>query len=185
MNRTSEHAAVRAALGVRASVRPPVRGAVRSSVRAAAVPLLAGALTIGCLTAWTVTGNAGTPARLRVTDGRILTASNPEATAAFFTISNIGTTADELTGVTGPAGHQAMVGRDVEVAEGAHRMEMAGAVAVPARGAVRMAPTGLDVMVSPPPRLAPGDRLTFTLHFRDSGPVKAEAVAVRPGQLRP
>ncbi|MFF3270745.1 copper chaperone PCu(A)C [Streptomyces chrestomyceticus] len=155
-----------------------------ATLRSAAVPLLAGVLTLGCLTAWTVTGNAGTPPRLDVTDGRILTASNPEATAAFFTISNTGTTADELTGVTGPAGLRAMVGRDVEVAEGAHRMEMAGVVPVPARGALRMAPTGLDVMVSPPPRLVPGDRLTFTLHFRHSGPVTAEAVAVRPGQLR-
>ncbi|OKI04970.1 hypothetical protein A6A06_09810 [Streptomyces sp. CB02923] len=159
--------------------------AARAALRSAAVPLLAGVLTLGCLTAWTATGNAGTPPRLRVTDGRILTASNTEVTAAFFTISNTGTTPDELTGVTGPAGLRAMVGRDVEVAEGAHRMEMAGAVTVPARGELRMAPTGVDVMVSPPPRLAPGDRLTFTLHFRDSGPVTVEAVAVRPGQLRP
>ncbi|WP_030024402.1 copper chaperone PCu(A)C [Streptomyces monomycini] len=159
--------------------------AVRVTLRSAAAPLLAGVLTLGCLTAWTVTGNAGTPPRLTVADGHILTASNTEATAAFFTISNTGTTADELTGVTGPAGlRRAMVGRDVEVAEGAHRMEMAGAVTVPARGELRMAPTGLDVMVSPPPRLAPGDRLTFTLHFRHSGPVTAQAVAVRPGQLR-
>ncbi|MEV5598397.1 copper chaperone PCu(A)C [Streptomyces sp. NPDC052496] len=155
------------------------------ALRSAAVPLLTGALTLGCLTAWTVTGNAGTPPQLHVTDGRILTASNTEATAAFFTISNTGTTADELTGVTGPAGLQAMVGRDVEVAEGAHRMEMAGPVTVPARGELRMAPTGLDIMVSPPPHLAPGDRLTLTLHFRNSTPVTAQAVAVRPGQLRP
>ncbi|MEU2793613.1 copper chaperone PCu(A)C [Streptomyces sp. NPDC007100] len=159
--------------------------AARTALRSAAVPLLAGALTLGCLTAWTVTGNAGTPARLRVTEGRVLVPSNTEATAAFFTISNTGTTADELTGVTGPAGHQAMVGRDVEIAEGAHRMEMAGAVAVPARGELRMAPTGVDVMVSPPPHLTPGDRVAFTLHFRDSGSVTAEAVAVRPGRLEP
>ncbi|MFH8405856.1 copper chaperone PCu(A)C [Streptomyces sp. NPDC018019] len=159
--------------------------AVRAALLSAVPPVLAGALTIGCLTVWTVSGNAGTPARLRVTEGRILVPSNTEATAAFFTIGNTGTTADELTGVTGPAGHRAMVGRDVEVAEGAHRMEMAGAVTVPARGEVRMAPTDLDIMVSPPPRLTPGDRVTFTLHFRDSGPVTAEAVAVRPGRLTP
>ncbi|RSO12285.1 copper chaperone PCu(A)C [Streptomyces sp. WAC 06783] len=162
-----------------------ITSAARTALRSAAAPLLAGVLTLGCLTAWTLAGNAGTPAEVRVTEGRILVPSNTEATAAFFTISNTGTTADELTGVTGPAGHRAMVGRDVEVAPGAHRMEMAGAVGVPARGALRMAPTDLDVMVSPPPRLAPGDRVVFTLHFRDSGAVEAEAVAVRPGRLEP
>lgn len=47
---------------------------------------------------------------------------------------------------------------------------------------VLLTPTTLDVMVSPPSRLAPGDRLTFTLHFRDSPPRTVEARAVRPGR---
>ncbi|UNO42289.1 copper chaperone PCu(A)C [Streptomyces sp. MST-110588] len=155
------------------------------ALRGAAVPSAVCLVTLGGLVLWTGAGYAGTPAELRVTDGRILVPSNDEATAAFFTIRNTGTSSDELTGVTAPAGHRAMLGRDIEVARGAHRMEMAGAAAVPARGTLRMAATGLDVMVTPPPRLSPGDRLTFTLHFRDSGDITVQAVAVRPGQPIP
>ncbi|TJZ59377.1 copper chaperone PCu(A)C [Streptomyces piniterrae] len=154
----------------------------RLSVSAVAVPLLTCLATLGTLMVWTATGNAGTPARLSAPEGRVLIPSGPEATAAFFTIRNTGTSDDALTGVTGPAGHRTMLSRTVDIGRNARSMEMAGAATVPAEGSLRMTATTLDVMISPPPRIAPGDRLTFTLHFRHSPPLTVRARAVRPGQ---
>lgn len=39
---------------------------------------------------------------------------------------------------------------------------------------------GLDVMVRQPPRLGAGELVPFVLHFRDSAPLTAAAVVVRP-----
>ncbi|GAU70177.1 hypothetical protein SSP35_17_00320 [Streptomyces sp. NBRC 110611] len=153
----------------------------RPSVASLAVPLLTCLATLGMLTAWTATGNAGTPAQLTVTEGRVLVPSGSEATAAFFTVRNTGGADDVLTGVTGPAGHRAMLGRTVDIGRNARSMAMVRAVTVPAGGTLRMTPTTLDIMISPPPALAPGDRLTVTLHFRDSPPQTVRARAVRPG----
>ncbi|MFI1198034.1 copper chaperone PCu(A)C [Streptomyces sp. BHT-5-2] len=154
----------------------------RSRLAAGAVPLLTCLVTLGTLTAWTATGNAGTPARLTAAEGRVLIPAGNDATAAFFTVRNSGTANDVLTAVTGPPGHRAMLSRDIAVGRNAHSMAMAPGATVPAGGALTMTPTTLDIMVSPPPRLAPGDRLTFTLHFRDSPPLTVTARAVRPGE---
>lgn len=153
----------------------------RPSVPSVVVPLLTALVTLGVLTAWTAAGNAGRPARLSIPEGRVLISSGTEATAAFFTLRNTGGADDVLTGVTGPAGHRAMLSRTVDIGHNARSMAMVRAATVPAGGALTMTPTTLDVMVSPPPRLAPGDRLTFTLHFRDSPPRTVRARAVRPG----
>lgn len=149
-----------------------------------AVPLLTCLATLGALTAWTAAGRAGTPARVAVTDGRVLVPSGPEATAAFVTVRNTGGADDVLTGVTGPDGHRAMLGRSVDIGHNARSMAMVPTAAVPAGGTLRMTPTTLDIMISPPPRLTPGDRLTLTLHFRDSPPRTVWVTAVRPGELR-
>ncbi|MGO4417451.1 copper chaperone PCu(A)C [Streptomyces sp. MCAF7] len=151
-------------------------------LRAAAVPLLACLLTLGTLVAWTTTGRAGTPAALSVRDARVYVPQNPEATAAFFTIDNSGGSDDQLTGVTAPAGARAMLSRRVVTSKGMHGMQMVPAVTVSAGGTLRMTAETVDVMIKPPPRIAPGDRLTFTLHFRDSPPVTTRALAVRPGR---
>lgn len=154
----------------------------RPSVPSVAVPLLTCLVTLGTLTAWTAAGNAGRPAELSVGEGRVLIPTGTESTAAFFTLRNTGGADDVLTGVTGPTGHRAMLSRTVDIGHNARSMAMARAATIPAGGALTMTPTTLDVMVSPPPRLAPGDRLTFTLHFRDSPPRTVAARAVRPGR---
>ncbi|MEV0371275.1 copper chaperone PCu(A)C [Streptomyces sp. NPDC050636] len=154
----------------------------RPRTAAVAVPLLACLATLGTLTVWTATGNAGTPARLSAAEGRVLVPSAAEATAAFFTVRNTGTSDDVLTGVTGPAGHRTMLSRTVDIGRNARSMEMVRSATVPAGGSLRMTATTLDVMISPPPRIAPGDRLTFTLHFRDGPPLTVRAKAIRPGR---
>lgn len=161
---------------------PGTGPAPRWPLRAAAVPLLACLLTLGVLVAWTTAGGAGTPAALSVRDGRVFVPQNPEATAVFFTLVNRGGSDDRLIGVTAPAGHDAMLSRSVVTGEGARGMDMVSAVTVPAGGTLRMTAETTDVMIKPPPRISPGDRLTFTLHFRDSPSITTRAVAVRPGR---
>ncbi|QHC22529.1 copper chaperone PCu(A)C [Streptomyces sp. GS7] len=154
----------------------------RPRLVAVAVPLLTCLATLGTLTAWAATGNAGTPARLTAGEGRVLIPAGDDATAAFFTLRNTGTADDVLTSVTGPAGHRTMLSRDVPAGRNARTMAMVPSATVPAGGSLAMTPATLDVMISPPPRLTPGDRLTFTFHFRDSPPLTVRARAVRPGE---
>ncbi|MGW8398113.1 copper chaperone PCu(A)C [Streptomyces lydicus] len=172
--------------GARGEGLPTHRGGrSRLPVAAVAVPVVTCLATLGTLTVWTATGNAGTPARLSVSEGRALLLPAPggrtEATAAFFTVRNSGGADDVLTGVTGPAGYRVMLSRTVDIGRNARRMAMVRSATVPAGGALRMTPTTLDLMLSPAPALTPGDRLTFTLHFRNSPPLTARAVATRPG----
>ncbi|MGY0055218.1 copper chaperone PCu(A)C [Streptomyces sp. LZ34] len=156
--------------------------ALTGPLRAAGISLLACLVTLGALVAWTTAGKAGSPAALRVQDGRIFVPQNPEATAAFFTIVNSGRSGDQLTGVTAPTGHRAMLSECVENGPGTRGMKMVSAVAIPAGGSLRMTADTMDIMIKPPPRISPGDRLTFTLHFRDNPPITVEALAIRPGQ---
>ncbi|MEV7796253.1 copper chaperone PCu(A)C [Streptomyces sp. NPDC087512] len=150
---------------------------------AALAPVCACALALGGLAVWTVTGNAGTPARIGVTDARLFLPSQgaPE-TAAFFTITNTGGARDRLVGVTSS-----------EVAKGialsSHRMTTAGAayrwpthsLPIPADGTLDMSPFTSDVTVPATARWKGGDLVPFTLHFERSGRVEALAVVVRPG----
>ncbi|MFC0602805.1 copper chaperone PCu(A)C [Streptomyces palmae] len=154
-----------------------------SATRAALVPVLACALTLGGLWAWTAAGAAGSPADPQVTGARLLLPSNPEATAAFFDIRNRGGADDVLLRVTSPTTGTAMLSRTVE-RDGAGTMRMMPSLPLPAGGTVRMSPTGVDVMVNQPPAtLREGDLVPFVLHFRDSGRLRVNAVVVRAGDL--
>ncbi|MEU2872534.1 copper chaperone PCu(A)C [Streptomyces olivoreticuli] len=153
---------------------------VVATARAALVPVLACAVALGGLCAWTASGAAGRPTAIEVEDPRVLLPFGTDDTAAFFRLRNDGDVDDELVGVDAPTAGRAMLSRTV-VENGAGSMRMVPSAPVPAGGTLEMSPHGLDVMVSSPPRLRLGDRLPLTLHFRESGPVKVEAVVVRPG----
>ncbi|MEU8559756.1 copper chaperone PCu(A)C [Streptomyces violaceoruber] len=150
---------------------------------AALAPICACVLALGALAVWTATGNAGTPARVGVTDARLFLPSRgvPE-TAAFFKITNTGGAQDRLVGVTSS-----------EVPEGislsSHRMTAGGAahrrptesLPVPAEGTLDMSPLSSDVTVPAAARWQAGDLVPFTLHFEHSGRMEVLAVVVRPG----
>ncbi|MEH6375774.1 copper chaperone PCu(A)C [Streptomyces sp. KLMMK] len=148
--------------------------------RAALVPVLACAVTLGGLGAWTASGAAGRPPAVTVEDARVLLPFGRDDTAAFFRVRNDGDVDDELVGVDAPTAGGAMLSRTV-VRKGAGTMQMVRSVTVPAGGTLEMSPHGLDVMVSAPPRLRLGDRLPVVLKFRGAGAVRVEAEVVRPG----
>ncbi|MFD7711988.1 copper chaperone PCu(A)C [Streptomyces sp. NPDC059786] len=153
---------------------------------AALVPVAACSVALAGLTAWAGTGRAGSPARIEVTEGKVLlpSAGVPE-TAAFFHIANTGGAADTLVRITA---------RDVsgEVTLSRHRMRQGNAaygsevdsVSVAAGDTLAMSPSGLDLTVPVPSGgWRSGDLVSFTLEFRRSGPVESLAVVVRPGTV--
>ncbi|MFI7390782.1 copper chaperone PCu(A)C [Streptomyces tendae] len=161
----------------------PTRRRLADTALAALAPVCACVLALGGLAVWTVTGNAGTPARIGVTDARLFLPSRgvPE-TAAFFRITNTGGARDRLMEVTSS---------DVTdgIALSTHRMTAGGAayrrpaesLPVPADGTLDMSPHSSDVTVPAAARWETGDLVPFTLHFEHSGPVEVLAVVVRPG----
>ena len=161
----------------------PMPRRLADTALAALAPICACVLALGALAVWTVTGNAGTPARIGVTDARLFLPSRgvPE-TAAFFEIINTGGAQDRLVGVTSsdvPGG----------ISLSSHRMTAGGAayrrptesLPVPAEGTLDMSPLGSDVTVPVAERWEAGELVPFTLHFEHSGRMEVLAVVVRPG----
>lgn len=146
-----------------------------------AVPVLliaAGAVAVVAVSAAFLRAPSGP--RLRVTGAYVPAPASPDVAAAYFTITDAGDTADELTGVTSDAG-QAMAHRTT-----GGRMVMAERVPVSAHGRLVFAPGGYHVMIEHPVRrLRPGDRVTLTLEFRRSAPITVRApvepIGWRPG----
>ncbi|MFK4098789.1 copper chaperone PCu(A)C [Streptomyces sp. NPDC019531] len=168
------------------SLRGYDRRRLRDGALAALVPVAACSVALAGLTAWVGTGRAGSPARIQVTEGKVLlpSAGVPE-TAAFFHIANTGGSADTLVRVSA---------RDVsgDVTLSRHRMEQGNAaygsridsVSVAAGDSLAMSPSGVDLTVPvPSDGWRSGDLVMFTLEFRRSGRVESLAVVVRPDSV--
>ncbi|MEH0430344.1 copper chaperone PCu(A)C [Streptomyces stelliscabiei] len=162
------------------------RRRLRDGALAALVPVAACSVALAGLTAWTGTGRAGSPARVSVTDGRVLlpSAGVPE-TAAFFRIANQGGSADSLLRVTSPgaSGRITLARHRMNEGNGAYRTAIES-VAIPAGGRLAMSPQGVDLLVPVAAgKWSSGDLVPFTLEFRRSGRVEVLAVVVRPGSV--
>ncbi|MFI9175852.1 copper chaperone PCu(A)C [Streptomyces lincolnensis] len=161
----------------------PTRRRVTDSLIAALAPVAACSVALGGLTTWVAQGNAGSPARIAVTDGRVfLPFGGPRETAAFFRVTNSGGADDLLVKVTSSA-----TGGDATLSR--HRMagartaydQTVDSAAVPAGDSLAMSPAGTAVVVRPKETWREGDLVPFTLHFARSGRITALAVVVRPG----
>ncbi|MFJ4626847.1 copper chaperone PCu(A)C [Streptomyces sp. NPDC088847] len=162
------------------------RQQLRDTVLAALVPVAACTMALAVLTAWTGTGKAGTPARIRVTEGRLLLPSaGVEETAAFFRIANEGGSADRLIRVSSPRapGGIALSKHRMTDGNGAYSTAI-DSVDIAAGGSLAMSPTGVDLSVTEgSDKWRSGDLVPFTLEFRRSGRVTVLAVVVRPGTV--
>lgn len=163
----------------------PTRRRLADTLLAALVPVAACGLALGGLSVWTAYGNAGSPPRIKVTDGRMfLPSGDTPETAAFFRITNAGGAADRLLKVTSSeigAGAPTL-SRHVMTSAGSASDRTVTSVAVPAGDSLAMSPSGLDVIVPVRKGWQSGDLVAFTLHFEHSGAVPAIAVVVRPGR---
>ncbi|MBD9722487.1 MULTISPECIES: copper chaperone PCu(A)C [Streptomyces] len=161
----------------------PTRRRVTDSLITALAPVAACGVALGGLTTWVAQGNAGSPARITVTGGRVfLPFSSTRETSAFFRITNSGGADDRLLRVTSAsdAGDATLSRHRMAGARAAYGQTVDSA-AVPAGGSLAMSPFGTDVTVRAKETWREGDLVPFTLHFARSGRMKAIAVVVRPG----
>ncbi|NEC09600.1 copper chaperone PCu(A)C [Streptomyces sp. SID7909] len=166
-----------------------VESRLRTSLTAVGVPILAGGLALAGLGAWTASGRAGSPPHVGVTRAYVYQSfgSTPE-TAAFFTLTNDGGSADRLVRVTSPDTTEppALSEHRMTSSNGAYRQSV-DSILVPARDGLVMKPHGNDVTVRPKTPWRPGEVVSFTLHFAHGKPLRVDAAVVRPGteQNRP
>ncbi|QOV41178.1 copper chaperone PCu(A)C [Streptomyces ferrugineus] len=162
----------------------PTRRRITDGLLAALAPIAACAVALGGLTTWVGSGNAGSPARVAVTDGQVfLPYGDVRDTAAFFRITNTGGADDRLLKVTSSA-----VGGDMTLSR--HRMtngraayaQTVDSARVPAGGGLEMSPFGLDVTLRAEPEWRTGTYVPFTLHFERGGRIEVRAKVVRPGE---
>lgn len=162
------------------------RRKLRDTALAALVPVAACSVALAGLTAWTGTGRAGTPARLRVTDGRLLLPSaGADETSAFFRVANEGGSADRLIRVTSPRAPGGIALSEHRMTEGnaAYDTEI-DSVDIAAGDSLAMSPTGVGLTVSATSgQWRSGDLVPFTFEFRRSGRVTVLAVVVRPDSV--
>ncbi|MER5364086.1 copper chaperone PCu(A)C [Streptomyces sp. NPDC002722] len=156
---------------------------LRAPLAAVGVPVLACALALSGLGAWTAGGRAGSPPHVAVTKAYVYQplGSTPE-TAAFFTLTNDGGSADRLVKVTSPdtAVPPALSEHRMTSSRAAYRKPVDFAT-VPAEDGLTMTPHGIDVTVRPKGTWRPGEEVSFTLRFAHGKPLKVRAVVVRPG----
>ncbi|MFF8732431.1 copper chaperone PCu(A)C [Streptomyces sp. NPDC015171] len=170
----------------RLPARSTDRRRLADTLLAVLVPVAASSLALAGLTTWVGTGNAGSPPRVTVTEGRVLLPIAGSAeTAAFFRITNEGGSADRLVGVTSPdaPGGVGLARPRMRGGTAAYRAPV-GSVEIRAGESLAMSPHGVDLTVTAPAgEWRAGDLVSFTLTFSRSGRVKLPAVVVRPGTV--
>lgn len=157
---------------------------LRTSLAAVAAPVLACALGLVGLGVWTTHGNAGSPSRVAVKGGYVFLrfGATPE-TAAFFTITNTGGSADRLLAVSSPrTAVPPELSRHRMTDSGAAYRQPATSATIPAGEGLTMDPHGVNVTVRPDTDWREGERIPFTLRFERGEPVTVLATVVRPGR---
>lgn len=160
----------------------PTRRRLTDTLLAAVAPVAVSSVALAGLTAWVGAGEAGSPARIAVSNSRVYLPYGANTdTAAFFDVSNLGGADDRLVGMTSSAtGGEIALSRH-RTADGAiaYKADVASVV-VPAGRELSMSPEGLDVTLPAEAGWQAGDLVPFTLHFERSGAVRTIAVVVRP-----
>ncbi|WP_327436525.1 copper chaperone PCu(A)C (plasmid) [Streptomyces sp. NBC_01201] len=155
----------------------------REATGTGAVVALVSLAAVGCLSAWTSAGYAGSPAKIDVREAQVLLPVIPgRDTNAYFRIANTGGAPDRLLSVTSSAASAAeLTVHRMNQENGAYR-ESSGSVEIPAEGEVEMSPHGSAVTLRSDPSWRSGGRVTFILEFERSGTITVEA-DVRPVAL--
>jgi copper(I)-binding protein len=156
-------------------------------MRAAAAPLISAVVMVGLLSAWVITGGAGTITRVQIqidlaaVPMRAYSASQASAIHAaptYVTIHNLSSAPDELVSVRSAiSSHVVLTGPP-----GRHgtRTTVAG-LAIPAHGSITLSPLTEDVVLLDPEPYETDMTVPLTLTFRHAGPVQADATVTGPG----
>ncbi len=165
---------------------PSGRAWLGDLLRAAAGPVLCAVVLIGLLSAWVVTGGAGTLVRVRihVTLAAVpMRAFTPEAAAAvgtattFLTIKNLSGTPDELVAARSPIASRVVLTER----SGPAARTVVGGLAIPAHGTLTLSPFGDDLVLEHPAPYETSATVPLTLTFRKAGTVTIDAAVTGPG----
>ncbi|MEU8708367.1 copper chaperone PCu(A)C [Streptomyces sp. NPDC048565] len=162
---------------------PVLSARLRTSFTAVGVPVLACGMALAGLGAWTANGNAGSPPHVAVTKAYVYLPTGPTPeTAAFFTLTNDGGSADRLVHIasTDTVAPPRLSEHHMTSYGGAYRQPV-DSVTVPADDGLTMTPHGIDVTVRPKGTWRPGEEVSFTLRFAHGKALRIRAVVVRPG----
>ena len=118
---------------------------------------------------------------LTIQDAWARPANTGENGAAYFIIENGTASDDSLMGVSSDIATAAEVHMSMGDANGVMSMQMQEAVTIPAGEPVEFKPGGLHVMLVNLTRdLKPGDTITLTLNFKETGYVVVEVLVREP-----
>ena len=157
----------------------------RELARAAAGPLICVLLLTGLLSAWVISGGAGTltKVRLQITQAAVPMRGFTAKTAAgpatvFLTIRNLTSTPEELIAVTSPLASRVQL--TARPGPAAARTVVTDLV-IPARSTLTLTPFGDDVVLRDPEPYENQASVPLTLTFRHAGTVTIAAAVTAPG----
>jgi copper(I)-binding protein len=161
------------------------RGLPRELARAAAGPLVCVLVLTGLLSAWVISGGAGTLTRvsLQITQAAVpmrgFTASAAAGPATtFVTIRNLTSTPDELIAVTSPIASRVQL--TARYGPGASRPVVRDLV-IPAGSVLTLTPFGDDIVLQDPAPYENQPSVPLTLTFRHAGTITIDAAVTAPG----
>ena len=161
------------------------RNLPRELARAAAGPLICVLVLTGLLSAWVISGGAGTltKVRLQITQAAVpmrgFTATSEAGPATtFVTIRNLTGTPDELIAVSSPVASSVRL--TVRSGAAASRTVISDLV-IPARSALTLTPFGDDIVLQDPRPYEDEPTVPLTLTFRHAGTVTIDATVTAPG----
>lgn len=110
---------------------------------------------------------------LKITGAYIPQPASPDVAAAYFTVTDVGSTGDVLLSATSKPASQASLMQESETGADAGTMtDIAGGLSVPANGAVELGPGGYHLMLNNPvSALKQGQTVVLALRFKYAGTV--------------
>jgi copper(I)-binding protein len=163
------------------------RSLLADLARSAAGPVICAVVLTGLLSAWVVSGGAGTLTRvtLQVSLAAVpmraftpQTASKITTATTFLTIRNLGGTPDELVAASSPDARRVLLTE--RAGSAASRTAVAG-LRVPAHGTLTLSPFGADLVLQDPLPFETLSSVPLTLTFRHAGTVTIQATVTAPG----
>jgi copper(I)-binding protein len=154
--------------------RAPARRVASGAVAVVAVGALVAALTThggtraAAASQPTIRTAGGDIAALRITGGYVPQPANPTTAAAYFVVTNTGSTPDTLLSVSSGVSKSVTLHRTVEHGTSGVMVSV-DSLAVPARGSLALAVGGNHVMLEEPAPLVVGQLVAVTLHFARAG----------------
>ncbi|MBR7825533.1 copper chaperone PCu(A)C [Actinospica sp. MGRD01-02] len=131
--------------------------------------------TVTATTAAAASGPRGSASvgELEITDAYIPQPASPDVAAAYFTVTDVGSTGDVLLSATStPASQTSLMQESDTGADAGTMTDLPGGLSVPPKGAVELGPGGYHLMLdNPVSALKQGQTVVLALRFKYAGTV--------------